>query len=414
MIKKHFITMRDVFDGVINYLQTQEHPYGTIKPYKTALYRMQKYVGSPEMPYSTELTKQFMEKLSQQLSEGSVSRKTWYSTRRTVVMANEFYETGVITLGNRTVPYVPSIIISKESNILIEQYLQFLKQKNYSDSTIKNNRNDAKLFMHYLETKADIDIKVLDNATAARFIPFVSESKKASVGNTLINVRHFLKFLYDQGLIEQYVPEALHVSISRPKKIHYGFTQQETNAILQSVDTSTAIGKRDYAILMLAAKTGLRSIDIRQLKLSHIKWEQAEIHIVQSKTQKPLILPLMKDVGNAISDYILNARPRIKDKPIFLTSKHPYNGIRYLNDIVKKYACLSCVADTTKASLSIHSFRRGLGVSMLAADVPLSRISEVLGHTKENSTKKYLALNIENLRNCTTPMDMFVPKEGQS
>ena len=92
MRKKHFITMRDVFDGVINYLQTQEHPYGTIKPYKTALYRMQKYVGSPEMPYSTELTKQFMEKLSQQLSEGSVSRKTWYSTRRTVVMANEFYE----------------------------------------------------------------------------------------------------------------------------------------------------------------------------------------------------------------------------------------------------------------------------------------------------------------------------------
>jgi len=157
----------------------------------------------------------------------------------------------------------------------------------------------------------------------------------------------------------------------------------------------------------------LRSIDIRQLKLNHIKWEQAEIHIVQSKTQKPLILPLIKDVGDALSDYILNARPRIKDKPIFLTSKHPYSSIRCLNDIVKKYAHFSGVADTTKASLSIHSFRRGLGVSMLVADVPLSRISEVLGHTKENSTKKYLALNVENLRNCTTPMAMFAPKEGK-
>ena len=404
------ITMGTVFDGVMGYLQGQGHPYGTYKPYKTALYRMQRYLGSPLAPYSTEMIEQFMSNLSQQLNDGIISKKTWYTSRRTVCMANEFFETGSISLGNKTVPYATKFVISNESAELVESYGLFMKQKNYRSTTISGNKSDARLFMYYLESKGAEDIKKLDNSTVAGFIPFVSGMRKASIGNTLINARHFLMFLRDQGKLDEKVPEALHVHISRPKKIQYGFSNDEVNAMLRAVDQSTYMGKRDYAILILAARTGLRSVDIRQLKLSDIKWEQGEIHIVQSKTQKPLILPLMEDVGDAISEYILNVRPRLKDKPVFLTIKHPYNGIRYLNDIVEKYARISGVADTTKAPLTIHSFRRGLGVSMLKADVPLSEIVEVLGQTRKNSAKKYLALDVDNLRSCATPMSAFIPK----
>lgn len=404
------ITMGNVFDGVIGYLQGQGHPYATYKPYKTALYRMQRYLGSSVAPYSVQMIEQFMDDLSLKLKNGDISKKSWYATRRTVCMANEFFETGSISLGNKTVPYATKFVISNESAKLVDDYGMSLKQKNYRSSTISGNKSDARLFMYYLESKGVEDIGNLDNSTAAGFIPFASGMRKASIGNTLINTRHFLMFLHDKGKIGGKVPEALYVHISRPKKIQYGFSNDEVSAMLEAVDRSADIGKRDYAILILAARTGLRSVDIRQLKLTDIKWGQGEIHVVQSKTQKPLILPLMEEVGDAISEYILNVRPKLKEKPVFLTMKHPYSGIRYLNDIVEKYARISGVADTTKAPLTIHSFRRGLGVSMLKADVPLSEIIEVLGQTRKNSAKKYLALDVDNLRCCATPMSSFIPK----
>ena len=408
------ITMGFVFDGVIGYLKGQGHPYATYKPYKTALYRMQRYMGSSQTPYSTQMIEQFMSEISLQLKNGDISKKTWYTTRRTVCMANEFFEKGSISLGNKTVPYATKFIISNESAKLVDDYGVSLKQKNYRNTTISGNKSDARLFMFYLESQGIEDLEKLDNSMAAGFIPFANSMRKASIGNTLINARHFLMFLHDQGKIGEMVPEALHVHISCPKKILYGFSNDEVNAMLNSVDRSTSIGKRDYAILSLAAHTGLRSVDIRLLKLTDIKWEQAEIHVVQSKTQKPLILPMLEEVGDAISEYIINVRPKLKDKPVFLTTKHPYSGIHYLNDIVEKYARISGVADTTKAPLTIHSFRRGLGVSMLKADVPLSEIIEVLGQTRKNSAKKYLALDVDNLRRCATPMSSFIPKGDAS
>ena len=272
------------------------------------------------------------------------------------------------------------------------------------------HKNAAAFFMHYLETIGIYDISKVTNKITADFIPFAQQKWKASMGKNLPNTRYFLEFLSDQNLIDKFVPEALHVSFPTSRKIRHGFTNDEIQAMLSIIDRSTNIGKRDYAILFLAAHTGLRSVDIRQLKLKSIKWEQGEIQIVQSKTQNPLILPLLEDVGNAISDYILNVRPKFKDRPVFLTIKPPFNGLTDLDDIVSKYAHLSGIAKTTKASLTIHSFRRGLGLSLLTADIPLSQIMEVLGHTKQNSTKKYLAIDIENLRSCAVPMIEYAPK----
>lgn len=409
------ITIGDVFKGVLHYMhEEQGHPYSTYKPYKTALYRMQNYLGSASAPYSSEAIEQFMGSLEQEWKDGGISKDTWRITRRTVLMANEFFETSAITLGSKPVPSEHKFPISDQAEGFIEKYSVSLKHKNLRNTTISGNKGDVRLFLYYLESNGPLDISKLDNPTASGFIPFASAFRKASLGNTLINVRHFLAFLHEQGLIDEYVPEALYVQISRPRKIQYGFSNNEVTAMLDAVDTTTDLGKRDYAILTLAAHTGLRSVDIRKLKLQDVKWEQSEIHVVQSKTQKPLVLPLLPEVGDALADYILNVRPKLRDKPVFLTSKHPYEGISDLSDIVEKYAKLSGVADTTKAPLTIHSFRRGLGVSMLQADVPLSEIIEVLGQTRKNSAKKYLALDVENLRDCASPMASFMPKESAS
>ena len=86
-------------------------------------------------------------------------------------------------------------------------------------------------------------------------------------------------------------------------------------------------GKRNYAMLLLALRTGLRSIDIVNLKLGDIQWKRNTIEIVQAKTGTPLVLPLLTDVGNAIADYILNGRPDSQQPYIFLRTQAPYRKL---------------------------------------------------------------------------------------
>src|SRR5690606_25851605 len=102
---------------------------------------------------------------------------------------------------------------------------------------------------------------------------------------------------------------------------------------------TSAIGKRDTAIIMLAFDTGLRAIDITRLCLGDIDWLSGEIHIVQSKTKRPLSLPLHASVMNAVADYILEARPKSTSKEVFLRTLSPYRplkGATALDGIIEK------------------------------------------------------------------------------
>ena len=96
-------TMSAVFEGVMYYLESQGYTKGTIKPYKTALYRMQHYYDSAGVPYSTEYTAQLMENLQKEYKDGSISKTAWRNARRVMAMANEFFLDGVITIGTACV-----------------------------------------------------------------------------------------------------------------------------------------------------------------------------------------------------------------------------------------------------------------------------------------------------------------------
>ncbi|MBP3234921.1 MAG: tyrosine-type recombinase/integrase [Eubacterium sp.] len=397
--------------NVLSYLEEKGYTSKSIKHYRLALKRLKHYYEDLDKPYSEDLTLSHVSNLEERYNNKEISILTFRVSRRTAIMANEFFRTGFITINDRRVTKAATVQLSEANHLILTDYLDYLHLRNLKQSTIKNNKNDVSIFLHFFESIEKPCISELTNADIALFIPFLSKSKPDSIGNSKINDRNFLKYLNEKGIVNDRIPESLNMHFSRPHRIHYGFSSDEINKLLSSVDTTTNLGKRDYAILVLASKTGLRSIDISNLNLWDIKWEQGEIHVVQSKTQKPLILPLMHDVGNAIADYILNARPKTSDQAVFLSNLPPYHRIRNFHHIVEKYADLSGIRETTKAQLSIHSFRRSLGVNLLNANVPVSTISEILGHTHENATKKYIALDIENLRMCAMPMDNFISKE---
>ena len=117
------------------------------------------------------------------------------------------------------------------------------------------------------------------------------------------------------------------MSVQREYKVYNIINDEELYALLNQIDTSSPIGKRDMAIFQLIITTGMRSTDVVNMKLTDIDWSRGEIHIIQKKTGNPLTLPLLQEAGSAIQDYILNGRPDSDAEEIFLRSKAPFRKL---------------------------------------------------------------------------------------
>ena len=112
------------------------------------------------------------------------------------------------------------------------------------------------------------------------------------------------------------------------------------NRLLGVIDRSSPLGKRDYAIILIAVRLALRSSDIRNMTFSCIDWKKNTIELTTQKTKKPTVLLLLNDVGEALIDYIRNGRPICETKTIFVRLAAPFLEIGQsgLSAIVKKYA----------------------------------------------------------------------------
>ena len=200
------------------------------------------------------------------------------------------------------------------------------------------------------------------------------------------------------------------------RKISFGFRHAATNAIPKAIDINTAIGKRDYAIILVTMKTGLGSKGIVNLQFSNMFWKNEEIHIIQRKTNRPLILSLENDVGNAIYEYLLHGRPIAESSYIFIRMLPPYqklsNHSSSMRSILCRYMNLAGVSYKSGERKGFHSFRRSLATWMLENEISLETIKQVLGHSYTNSSKPYLSTNLEKLKSCSLSFDGIELKRG--
>jgi len=175
-------------------------------------------------------------------------------------------------------------------------------------------------------------------------------------------------------------------------------------SVLNSIDRGNPVGKRDYAIMMLVTRYGLRSADVKTLKLPDLHWSENVIEFVQSKTRNLLRLPLLRDVGWAIIDYLQNGRPPSEHPEVFLTCTVPIRPFGQnscgLNAILAKRVRQAGVRISSELPKGMHSLRHTLASVMLANDVDLPVISSVLGHVTSEATSVYLHTDIARLKQC--------------
>ena len=172
--------------------------------------------------------------------------------------------------------------------------------------------------------------------------------------------------------------------------------------MIGSVPSDTNHGKRNIAIFTLAENTGLRGIDVVNLKLSDIDWRNKTISIIQHKTKQALILPFEKCVGDALAKYILHDRPKSDSPFVFLTVSRPFRPLsrQVLSTMITKYLKQSGIEKQPSFRNGFHCFRRSIGTWLLEAELPLTIISEILGHGHIDSAKPYLSTDCEKLREC--------------
>jgi integrase len=329
---------------------------------------------------------------------GDIGRSEWRSLRRVVALMTEFYETGIIKFDTKLSPW-DCLKLNPFYEKTIDEHLKFRIQQGVEKSTAKTSRSLILHFVAYFEDAGHLNFKSITPTDVLDSLKNLAEKRKSSFD--LSALRAFCSYLYSQNLTDTDLSPMLQITLPKRRSVREGFSQDEKDALLATPDRTTEVGKRDYAMMMLAAQTGLRAIDVTNLKYGDIDWVNNEIKICQHKTRKALSLPLEPETGNAIADYLLNGRPKSELPYIFLTTTRP------VRKLFNRSACAIVSRNLDKANIDrkdkfrgFHTFRRTIGVNMLQADVPVTTISEVLGHSNLDSAKHYLRIDEAGLKRC--------------
>jgi len=281
------------------------------------------------------------------------------------------------------------------------KYCEYLRQVGLTESTITSHSRYARKLLVALAKR----VSSYDKLTAADIYDYFTNSDKLPSQSPSV-ARRFFSFLFKNGVTKSNfsvcVPSP---QLQRPLPSVY--TGDEINKLLSTVDRSHAMGKRDYAIIMLASHLGLRSSDIVNLKAENIDLNNKTISIVQIKTSAPQKLVMNDDVEDALFDYINNGRPISENAQLFLYSKAPFLPIKAATcfAIVKKYFDLAGIAAQGRRQ-GPHALRASYATALVAKGVPYSVVQKALGHESIESSKHYVKTDSNRLRHCA----LDVPK----
>ncbi|MFQ5732129.1 MAG: site-specific integrase [Planctomycetaceae bacterium] len=277
---------------------------------------------------------------------------------------------------------------------------------------LRNRLLDLRRFLHFLETRGIHSPGDIDAAALSAFVGVLTHLRPKTLATTASHMRAFLRYLSTQGTVcrtlADQVPKVRVVAGGRLPTI---WTAQNLQALFAAVDRASPAGKRDYTILLLAARLGMRAGDIRALRLEQLDWDRACIHLVQSKTGVPLDLPLPDDVAEALIDYLRHGRPQVSHREVFLRQHAPFQPFGSNNEmysIISTYRRRAGIELPKQSRRGLHSLRHTFASRLLEAGVPLDTIAGALGHVSPETTRSYLRIDVNALRTAALdPEDLF-------
>lgn len=300
-------------------------------------------------------------------------------------------ELGVVTAAVRPAPSPTEALMDSFQHHL-------LSERGLSAGTVRGYVDRATRFVAGLAPVGLSDVTAAEVTTAV-----LRESAAVSVSaaqNFVASLRAFLRFCFIEGLVEVDLSQAaLPVTGRRRSSLPWGITKNDAAALLGCCDRRTAIGRRDYALIITLLRLGLRRGEVAGIRLEDIDWRAGEL-VVVGKGARSDRLPLPADVGEAIAAYLTRARPASDRREVFLRARAPFEPI-----------AAGTVASTVRracrragiAEIGSHRLRHTVACEMVAAQVPLVQIAQVLRHHSLQSTAIYARVDLDQLRLLAQP-----------
>lgn len=323
--------------------------------------------------------------------------------KRAIYVLAEFQNSGAILRKNKS----KYSAMSPRYTEISEHFYAVSRSRYNSEGTIVAKAFTVKGFLLHLEQKGIYDIAQIQDRDAISFLRTTVMWAQRTVATTICNLRQFLSFLYEENYMDRNISQSLPLpNHGRGGKLPNVWTPDAVQKVLDAADRANPVGKRNYAILLLVTQLGLRDSDIQNLKFENLFWKECRIRLVQTKTKRPLELPLTEEIGNAIIDYLKYGRPKqdVSDY-VFVRHSAPYGKCGNYYHIMKAYLPKAGVSFDTQKTHGLHTLRHTLATRLLEQDVPLQTISEILGHACVSSTKIYLQIDLNGLRKCAINPD---------
>ena len=288
------------------------------------------------------------------------------------------------------------------------KYLEYCRNELLlAEKTIENKRLYLHDFTSHLN-QSGITFDELSIETIESFFEYKNYSL-SSRHNAARNIKLFLRYAYDNGFSTKdgsvYI---LSDNYRKDCKLPTTYEEDEIREVINSVERASAIGKRDYLILLLVTEYGWRAKDVTRFSFDDIDWDNNLIRFNQHKTSYPVEFPLLASVGNAIIDYLKYARPDTSAQEIIVSMENVNKGKPLsspsIHSIVSKYLKRAGIKNWKSKKHGPHAMRHSLATNLLKKNVAMPIISTVMGHQRTETTSVYLSVDYDKLKLCSLPM----------
>jgi len=306
---------------------------------------------------------------------------------------------------SHAVPVAPPPAARSDIELIERDYSNFLLQeRSFMPASVGQYVPAARRFLSYRFRSGRVRLKKLRAKDVTDFILHDSANRgRRSVQLTAAVLRSFLSFLFQHGRIATNLTAAVPtVAGWRLSELPRYLEAEQVERILRCCDRRRKIGKRDYAILLLLARLGLRAGEVAYLTLDDINWQAGEL-LIRGKGARVDRLPLLEDVGQALVDYLQKGRPVCSSRRVFIQKHAPHEGFAGPASIDNVVRTGLSRAQVYSRHQGAHVLRHSLATRMLGNGASLAQIGQVLRHQLPQTTEIYAKVDLKALHGLALP-----------
>lgn len=284
---------------------------------------------------------------------------------------------------------------------IVETYTTFLREyRGLCDGRIRHIRRHCLGLTDFAERMGCVRLQDVRPEIIRGFIRQEGlRCSRLSLQTQCSALRGFLSYLYRQGLVStNWATAVLSPRVYADESYPRYMTQDQVDRTLSVIDRTSTQGRRDYAILLLLATYGVRGIEVCRLRFDDIDWRQDTLAFRRRKAGNNTVYPLSVPVGNALVEYLRHGRASSESPHVFLSVLPPFAPISTTQTLVHLVCKYTRLAGVRIERPGTHTFRYSCAQRLMEADVPLKNIGDYLGHSHSDSTRHYMKIGIEQLR----------------